>query len=111
MSDTLLNASGKLTASVKVKNIGSFDGEEVVQLYIQDVVGSVTRPVKELKNYQKVFISKGEEVEVKFEISAEELAFYNNDLTFKSEAGDFNLFIGTNSRDVKSASFILTKEP
>ncbi len=98
-----------ITAKINVKNTGNFDGEEIVQLYIQDLVGSVTRPVKELKHFKKVFIAKGESVDLEFKISADDLAFYRKDMSFGVEAGDFKLFIGTNSDDVKESLFTLTQ--
>jgi beta-glucosidase len=98
-----------ITAKINVKNTGNFDGEEVVQLYIQDLVGSVTRPVKELKHFKKVFIAKGGSVDLEFKISANDLAFYRKDMSYGVEAGDFKLFIGTNSDDVKESLFTLTQ--
>ena len=97
----------KITASVTLSNTGKFDGEEVVQLYIQDVVGSITRPVKELKAFQKVFLRAGESKAVVFTISNEDLKFYNSNLKYVSEPGDFKVYIGGNSRDVKTANFKL----
>lgn len=97
----------KIKVSVDVKNTGNYDGEEVVQLYIRDLVGSVARPVKELKGFQKVLIRKGETKTVKFEIGVEELKFYNSDLKWVAEKGDFQVMVGTNSDDVKKANFIL----
>ncbi|TXK49362.1 beta-glucosidase BglX [Pontibacter qinzhouensis] len=97
-----------ITASVTVTNSGSREGQEVVQLYIRDLVGSVTRPVKELKGFQKINLKAGESREVTFKISADDLKFYNSDLKFVAEPGDFKLFIGTNSRDVKETAFTLT---
>jgi beta-glucosidase len=94
-------------ASVTVTNSGNYDGEEVVQLYIRDVVGSIARPVKELKGFQKIFLKKGEARELHFTISAEDLKFYNNELHYVAEPGEFRIFIGTNSRDVKEAGFSL----
>lgn len=94
-----------LTASIVVTNTGDFDGEETVQLYIRDIVGSVVRPVKELKGFQKVFLKKGESKEVRFVISTEMLKFYNKDLKYIAEPGSFRLFIGGNSRDVREAGF------
>lgn len=102
-----LTTNGKINASVTLKNTGDYDGEEVVQLYIQDVVGSITRPVKELKGFQKVFLKKGESRTVNFSLSEEDLKFYNADLKYVAEPGDFNVYIGTNSRDNKKASFVL----
>lgn len=96
-----------IQATVDVQNTGNFDGQEVVQLYIQDIYGSITRPVKELKGFQKIFLKKGETKHVTFTISTEMLKFYNADLKFAAEPGDFNVFIGSNSRDVSSAKFSL----
>lgn len=105
LSSNTIIATQKLKASITVSNRGNFDGDEVVQLYIQDMVGSVTRPVKELKNFKKVSIKKGESLEVSFEVSVEDLKFYNTDLKWVAEPGDFKLFIGPNSRDLKEAKF------
>jgi beta-glucosidase len=102
-----LKTGEKINVSVEVSNTGKYDGEEVVQLYIRDMVGSITRPVKELKNFKKVFIKAGETQTVSFSITEPDLRFYNNDMNFKSEAGDFKVFIGTNSRDVNEADFKL----
>ncbi|WP_207424905.1 beta-glucosidase BglX [Desertivirga brevis] len=99
----------KITASISVSNTGSREGQEVVQLYIRDLVGSVTRPVKELKGFQKIHLKAGESRTVQFDITEEDLKFYNSDLNFVAEPGDFKLFIGTNSRDVKEADFRLNR--
>lgn len=107
-SKTLTEGQG-LTATVEVKNTGNFDGEEVVQLYIQDIYGTVTRPVKELKGFKKIFLKKGEAQKITFTIDAELLKFYNTELKFINEAGDFNVFIGSNSRDVVESQFNFTK--
>ena len=96
-----------VTATATVTNTGAYDGEETVQLYIQDVVGSSTRPVKELKAFQKVFLKKGESKPVQFAISADDLKFWNSDLKWVSEPGDFNVFVGTSSSEVKKATFAL----
>ena len=77
------------------------------QLYLRDLVGSITRPVKELKGFQKVFIKAGETITVVFTATPDDLKFYNYDLKFVSEPGDFKVFIGGNSRDVKEADFKL----
>lgn len=79
----------------------------MVQLYIRDLVGSVTRPVKELKGFEKVLIKKGETKTIKFEISVEDLKFYNSDLDFVAEPGKFQVFVGTNSDEVASKEFEL----
>lgn len=102
-----INKSDKLKITVQVKNNGQYNGEEVVQLYIQDLVASQTRPVKELKGFQKVWIEKGKSKTVEFEISEEDLKFYNQKLDFISEPGKFKVYIGTNSRDVQEAEFEL----
>lgn len=97
-----------IKATVEVKNTGNFDGQEVVQLYLQDIYGSVTHPVKELKGFQKIFLKKGESKQITFTIDTEMLKFYNTDLKFAAESGDFNVFTGPNSRDVSSAKFSFT---
>ena len=102
LSDTALNADRSLTAAVTVTNSGSIDGKEVVQLYIRDVIGSVTRPIKELKGFQKIELKAGESKTVSFSITPEELKFYNYDLKYDWEPGEFIIMIGGNSRDVKS---------
>jgi beta-glucosidase len=109
LSTASVNSSQSLKATVTVTNSGSREGMEVVQLYIRDVVGSVTRPVKELKGFQKINLKAGESKEVTFTITNKDLKFYNSDLKFVSEPGDFQVFIGGNSRDVKQADFKLTK--
>lgn len=107
LSSTTLDSKGELTASVTVTNRGKVDGKEVVQLYIRDLVGSVTRPVKELKGFEKVLIKAGESKTVEFKITPELLKFYNYNLEYVFEPGDFTVMIGGNSRDVKSAGFTL----
>jgi len=104
-----MKASEKITASVTVTNNGNYDGEEVVQLYIRDVVGSITRPLKELKGFQKVFLKKGENKKIVFTIGINDLKFYNSDLKWAAEPGDFELMIGTNSDQVNKAGFKLLK--
>lgn len=102
-----LTPSGELTASVTVTNSGKYDGAEVVQLYIRDLVGSVTRPVKELKGFQKIFLKAGESKEVSFKINAEMLKFYNYNIEYVYEPGDFEVMVGSNSRDVQTQKFTL----
>ncbi len=97
-----------LVVSVKVTNTGDYDGEEVVQLYIRDLVASVTRPVKELKGFKKVMIKKGETVDVNFTLTSDDFKFYDNNMKYVAEPGDFKVFVGTSSDDVKEASFKLT---
>ena len=110
LSSTEMSADGELTATVTVTNTGSRDGAEVVQLYIRDLVGSVTRPVKELKGFEKIFLKAGESRKVSFSITPELLKFYTYDLQFVCEPGDFDVMIGGNSRDVKKARFLLKGE-
>ena len=100
-SNTSLKGNQTLTATVTITNTGKYNGKEVVQLYIRDVVGSVTRPVKELKGFQKIELKAGESKNVSFTITPEDLKFYNYDLKYDWEPGDFEIMIGTNSRDVK----------
>ncbi|MCX6151251.1 MAG: glycoside hydrolase family 3 C-terminal domain-containing protein [Ignavibacteriales bacterium] len=96
---------GKLKVSVDVKNSGEYDGEEVVQLYVKDDFASVTRPVKELKGFKKIFLKKGESQTVNFELGKNDLAFYNKDMKWTVEPGTFKVFVGTNSVDVQESSF------
>ncbi|MBC7557676.1 MAG: beta-glucosidase BglX, partial [Chryseobacterium sp.] len=92
----------KIEASVTLTNSGKYDGAEVVQLYIRDLVGSITRPVKELKGFQKIYLKAGESKKVTITILPDDLKFYNSDLKYDWEAGDFDIMIGTNSQDVKT---------
>ncbi|MCF6128827.1 beta-glucosidase BglX [Flavobacterium sp. AS60] len=97
ISSTKISTSQTLKVTVDVVNTGNFDGKEVVQLYIRDLVGSVTRPVRELKGFQKIAIKKGEKQTVTFQITEEDLKFYNSDLQFVAEPGQFEIFVGSNS--------------
>ena len=99
----------QINIKVNVKNTGNYDGEEVVQLYVQDLVGSVTRPVKELKRFQKVFLKKGEEKTIEFTLSENDLRFTAADMKFKSEPGLFKVYVGTNSVDVLESQFELVE--
>ncbi len=101
LSSTSLKGSQTLTASVTVTNSGTVAGKETVQLYIRDMVGSITRPVKELKGFQKINLQAGETKTVSFNITPEDLKFYNADLKYDWEAGEFEIMIGTNSSNVK----------
>lgn len=107
ISTTEMSVSDRLTASVKVKNTGDKAGQETVQLYIRDYVGSVTRPVKELKGFEKVQLEPGEERVVKFTISNETLSYYRADLSFGSEPGKFAVMIGGNSQKTLTTDFRL----
>ena len=106
LSDTLLTGANKiLKAKVNITNTGKYAGEETVQLYLNDPVASVTRPVKELKNFRKIFLQPGEMKEVSFEITPEDLKFYNSKLIWDWESGDFFVYIGTNSDVTNKAKF------
>ncbi|MGY5254023.1 beta-glucosidase BglX [Sphingobacterium spiritivorum] len=107
LSTSKLQKQGKITITVDVKNTGKYDGEEVVQLYIRDMVGSVTRPVKELKGFQKIAFKAGETKAVEFELTEEDLKFYNEKLEFVAEPGEFEVYVGTNSRDIITSKFEL----
>jgi beta-glucosidase len=103
VSSKQLKGNQKLTVTVPVKNTGKYAGKEVVQLYIRDEVGSITRPVQELKGFNKIELAPGETKNVSFEITPELLKFYNSDLKFDWESGDFQIMVGTNSKDVQVA--------
>lgn len=102
-------ANDKIEVIITLTNTGNYDGEEVVQLYIRDVAASVVRPVKELKGFQKVSLKKGEAKEVRFMLTADDLRFYNDRLQFIYEPGEFKLYIGGSSNDVKETTFELKK--
>ncbi|MEI6900698.1 MAG: glycoside hydrolase family 3 C-terminal domain-containing protein, partial [Bacteroidota bacterium] len=105
-SDLSVKVDGsKISAKVTVSNTGKYDGEEVVQLYVQDKVGCITRPVKELKGFQKVWIKAGEALDLHFSLKTEDLAFYRSDLEKSWEPGEFVLYIGTNSAETISQTF------
>ena len=96
-------------ASITLTNTGNYDGAEVVQLYIRDLVGSITRPVKELKGFQKIYLKKGETKKVTFNISPEDLKFYDNNLKFDWESGEFVVMIGTNSEELQKVKITWSK--
>ncbi|MBR5399987.1 MAG: beta-glucosidase BglX [Bacteroidales bacterium] len=107
LSTNNLSQNESLEASVVLSNTGDYDGKEIVQLYVRDLVGSVTRPVKELKGFQKVFLKAGESTTVSFHLNASELGFYKANGTYFVEPGEFELFIGPSSTTVNSAKFLL----
>ncbi len=109
LNKTAITASDKLEVKVKVTNTGNYDGEETVQLYTRDLVGSIARPVKELKGFRKVFLKKGESADVSFTLTVNDLRFYNKDLKYVYEPGDFKVFVGTSSQNVKEADFKVLK--
>ena len=104
VSKSQAKGNDTVTASITLTNTGKADGAETVQLYIRDLVGSVTRPVKELKGFKKVFLKAGETQTMKFDITPSDLMFYNGDLVYDWEPGEFVIMVGGNSRDVKSAT-------
>lgn len=109
LSSTSMKPNETLQVKVGVSNTGKYDGEEVVQLYIRDVAASIAQPVKKLKQFQKIMLKAGESRDVTFNLTVEDLKFYNTDLKWTYEPGDFKVMVGPNSRDVQEASFVLTK--
>ncbi|MDD6753874.1 MAG: beta-glucosidase BglX [Prevotella sp.] len=107
LSGTTMNVGGKLSLTVNVKNTGKYDADEVVQLYIRDLAASISRPVKELKGFERISLKAGESRDVTFDIDTDMLRFYNSDLQFVAEPGDFEVMVGGNSRDVQSLKFTL----
>jgi beta-glucosidase len=110
LSDTILKGSNKvLKATIKVTNTGKIAGEETVQVYLRDPVASVARPVKELKQFKKLFLLPGETKEVSYTLMPEDLKFYNSQLLWDWESGTFIVYIGSNAQEVKAAKFIWNK--
>lgn len=109
LSSANLTGNQTLNISVTVSNTGKYDGEEVVQLYIRDLFGKVVRPVKELKGFQKIFIKKGESKKVDFKLTPEDLKFFDDELNFDWEGGEFDIMIGTNSQNVQTKRINWTK--
>lgn len=105
ISQKTMSPEQTLKASVQITNTGKFAGTEIVQLYIHDVIGSTTRPVKELKGFQKIYLKAGESHEISFDITTEMLKFYNAELNYIAEEGDFYVYIGGNSQDCLSCKF------
>ena len=108
LSSPILSRNGSITATVTVTNTGNCDGAEVVQLYVRDMVGSIARPVSESKDFKRIFLKAGETQTVTFTITADKLKFYDNDLRYDCEPGDFQLMVGRNSADVQTLPFTLT---
>ncbi|MDD6852297.1 MAG: beta-glucosidase BglX [Bacteroidales bacterium] len=104
---TTMDQNGKITASVTVTNSGKYDATEVVQLYIRDMVGSISRPVKELKGFERISLKAGESRNVQFEITPELLKFYNAELKHVCEPGEFQVMVGGDSKNVQTATFTL----
>ena len=107
LSQNTLIKESPITASVTVKNVSDVPGKEIVQLYIRDLVGSISRPIKELKGFEKIILEGNGQMKVTFEITEELLRFYNAELNHVSEPGTFEVFIGPNSRDLQKKSFEL----
>ncbi|MBK8089727.1 MAG: glycoside hydrolase family 3 C-terminal domain-containing protein [Chitinophagaceae bacterium] len=101
MSKRKMKANEQIEVSVTITNTGKYDGEEIVQLYLRDKVGSIVRPIKELKDFQKISLKAGETKTIKFVISKEKLSFYNQQLQWVAEPGDFDVMIGASSRDIR----------
>jgi len=107
LSAPTLKGEGALTVTARVRNAGKRTGEEVVQLYVRDRVGSVTRPVRELKGFQKIELAAGEARDVSFQLTPADLSFWRRDMTFGTEPGDFDVFVGPDSTATLTASFKL----
>jgi beta-glucosidase len=103
----VISMGEKIEIEVLVANTGDRAGEETVQLYVRDLVGSVTRPVKELKGFQKITLQPGEIRKVTFTLSSDDLRFYTQDMTYKAEPGEFRVLVGGNSADVMETGFEL----
>ena len=107
LSANTMKSDEKLIASAKIKNVGNYKAKEIVQFYIRDVKGSCVRPLKELKGFEKIELDVGEEKIVSFEINEEMLKYWNKDLKFVAEKGEFEVFIGKNSNCQPFAKFNL----
>lgn len=107
ISSNTMAADGTVKVTVKVTNTGTRDAAEVVQLYIRDIVASISRPVKELKGFERIELKAGESKNVEFDITPDLLKFYNKKLDFVLEPGDFDIMVGPNSRDVKVAKLTI----
>lgn len=107
LSTDVLEKGESLLVTVEVKNTGEYSGEEVVQLYVRDLVGEVSRPLKELKAFEKILLEPGEKKRVTFSLTEEQLRYYHSDLRFESDAGEFEVFVGASSVDVQKQKFTL----
>jgi beta-glucosidase len=105
MSDTRIRSDGSITVGVDVENTGGCAGDEVVQLYIHDLAASVTRPIKELKGFQRVSLRAGENRRVEFTLGPRELGFYDRAMHFAVEPGRFKVMVGTGSEEGLESSF------
>lgn len=109
LSASTVPMNGTLTVKATLKNTGSVDGTEVAQLYVQDIVGSVVRPVKELKGFQRIALKAGEAKTIEFKLTTDDLAFYGRDLVKKAEKGDFNVWVGGHSNATLKGTFSVTE--
>src|SRR6266478_3717242 len=107
LSSARIAPTGKLTASVDVENVGSRAGDEVVQLYIRDVAASMTRPVKELKGFQRITLQPGERRHVEFVLDADRLGFWNREMRFVVEPSEFKVMVGSSSEDLVESKFFV----
>ena len=105
MASTVLHENGCIDATVNVTNTGDYDGYEIVQLYIRDPVAQIARPIKELKDFARVFIRKGETATVHFSITDDKLKYFDANLKYDYEPGEFIVMIGSDSRNVQELSF------
>jgi len=106
LSSNEMSTDGSITVSADIKNIGNYEAEEIVQLYVRDKVGSITRPTKELKGFEKINLNPGDVKTVSFELKAEDLQFFNGD-DYVIEPGDFDVWIGPNSDEGLHNTFVL----
>lgn len=109
LSSEKMTSEAAIKVSIEVRNIGEVTGIETVQLYVRDISGEVVRPMKELKDFRKIELAPGEAAQVVFELGEEQLRYYHSDLSFTSDAGKFEVFVGPNSRDTRQAGFHLVK--
>lgn len=107
LSSSTLIENSKIQVSVDITNTGDYDADEIAQLYIRDLVGSVSRPVKELKGFERISLKKGETKTVTFTLTPDDLKFYNQELEYKYEPGEFEVMVGPNSKDVQTLKFEL----
>jgi beta-glucosidase len=107
LSANTMKANGSLTVTINVKNTGSRRGAETVQMYIRDEFSSVPRPVKELKGFSKIWLDPGQTQKVSFTIDKESLSFFDKNMKWGVEKGDFTVLIGGNSQNVQEVKFVL----
>lgn len=110
LSQQRIRSDGKLAVSVDLENVGKRAGDEVVQLYIRDVAASMTRPIKELKGFQRISLRPGEKKRLEFTLAREQLGFYNREMKFVVEPGEFKVMIGTSSEDLIETSFVVAEQ-